>query len=80
MRFVYTGYESIEGERSDLPVRSFDARMPKGEMVNLFGRFELCSPMVAHRMCYDRVGCFDERLIRGQDYDMWIRIYALGLR
>ena len=83
LKFVYTGYESIEGERSDLPVRSFDARMPpKGDMVMyLFGRFELCSPtVVAHRMCYDRVGCFDERLIRGQDYDMWIRIIRAGFK
>ena len=81
LKFVYTGYEFIEGERSDLPVRSFDARMPPiGDMVMyLFGRFELCSPtVVAHRMCYDRVGCFDERLIRGQDYDMWIRMIRAG--
>ena len=83
LKFVYTGYESIEGERSDLPVRSFEARMPPiGDMVMyLFGRFELCSPtVVAHRMCYDRVGCFDERLIRGQDYDMWIRIIRAGFK
>ena len=83
LRFVYTGYESIEGERSDLPVRSFEARMPpKGDMVMyLFGRFELCSPtVVAHRMCYDRVGCFDERLIRGQDYDMWVRMIRAGFK
>ena len=83
LKFVYTGYEFIEGERSDLPVRSFEARMPPiGDMVMyLFGRFELCSPtVVAHRMCYDRVGCFDERLIRGQDYDMWIRIIRAGFK
>ena len=83
LKFVYTSYESIEGERSDLPVRSFEARMPPiGDMVMyLFGRFELCSPtVVAHRMCYDRVGCFDERLIRGQDYDMWIRIIRAGFK
>ena len=83
LKFVYTGYESIEGERSDLSVRSFDARMPPiGDMVMyLFGRFELCSPtVVAHRMCYDRVGCFDERLIRGQDYDMWIRMIRAGFK
>ncbi len=83
LKFVYTGYEFIEGERSDVPVRSFEARMPPiGDMVMyLFGRFELCSPtVVAHRSCYDRVGCFDERLIRGQDYDMWIRMIRAGFK
>ena len=55
LKFVYTGYESIEGERSDVPVRSFEARMPPlcDMVMYLFGRFELCSPMLQDEVLRD---------------------------
>ena len=32
------------------------------------------STVVARRSCFDRIGLFDEELIRAQDWDMWLRV------
>jgi glycosyltransferase involved in cell wall biosynthesis len=37
------------------------------------------STVVMHRQPIDAVGCFDESIRRGQDYDLWLRLAAAGV-
>jgi len=37
----------------------------------------LCHPSsLMRRSCFDEVGCYDERLVQLQDFDMWLRVLA----
>ena len=46
----------------------------------LSGNFISGVSVVVRKRCYDRVGIYDERLIRAQDYDMWIRLARAGYK
>ena len=81
--FVYSGYAFFEGKDSDNVIETVEARAyPDREMVGelLNGNFISGVSVVVRKRCYDRVGCYDERLIRAQDYDMWIRLARAGFR
>ncbi|MSS71054.1 MAG: hypothetical protein EXS64_06165 [Candidatus Latescibacteria bacterium] len=55
---------------------------PEGKMLAklLMENFIGGVTVIVRRRCYDCVGCYDERLIRSQDYDMWIRLVRAGFR
>lgn len=81
--FVYSGYAFFEGKDSDNVIETVKARAyPDREMVGelLNGNFISGVSVVVRKRCYDRVGCYDERLIRAQDYDMWIRLARAGFK
>ena len=73
--FVYSGFAYFEGEDAENVIETVEAAAhPEGEMLGqlLSGNFISGVSVVVRRQCYDRVGIYDERLIRAQDYDMWI--------
>ena len=81
--FVYSGYAYFHGEDIDNLVETVEADLPpEGEMLGrlLNGNFISSVSVVVRRQCYDRVGCYDERLVRAQDYDMWIRLARAGFK
>lgn len=81
--FVYSGYAFFEGNDSNNVIETVEARAhPDAEMVGelLNGNFISGVSVLVRKRCYDRVGCYDERLIRAQDYDMWIRLARAGFR
>ena len=82
--FVYSGYAFFEGKDSNNVIETVEARSqhPDGEMVGelLNGNFISGVSVVVRRQCFDRVGIYDERLIRAQDYDMWIRLARAGYK
>ncbi|MCE2440372.1 MAG: glycosyltransferase [Candidatus Latescibacteria bacterium] len=81
--FVYSGYAFFEGKDADNVIETVEATAhPDGEMLGqlLSGNFISGVSVVVRRQCYDRVGIYDERLIRAQDYDMWIRLARAGYK
>ncbi len=81
--FVYSGYAYFQGEDTGNVIESVEAcahpdRELVGELLN--GNFISGVSVVVRKRCYDRVGCYDERLIRAQDYDMWIRLARAGFK
>ena len=81
--FVYSGYAFFEGKDADNVIETVEATAhPDGEMLGqlLSGNFISGVSVVVRRQCYDRVGIYDERLIRAQDYDMWIRLTRAGFK
>lgn len=81
--FVYSGYAFFEGNDADNVIETVEATShPEAEMVGqlLCGNFISGVSVVVRRKCYDRVGIYDERLIRAQDYDMWIRLARAGYK
>ena len=81
--FVYSGYAFFEGEDANNVIETVEAPAPmEREMVGqlLSGNFISGVSVVVRKGCYDRVGWYDERLIRAQDYDMWIRLARAGFK
>ena len=81
--FVYSGYAFFEGEDANNVIETVEApALPEGEMVGslLTGNFISGVSVLVRKGCYDRVGWYDERLIRAQDYDMWIRLARAGFK
>jgi glycosyltransferase involved in cell wall biosynthesis len=81
--FVHSGYTCFEGEDTGRVTRTVaPVQYPKEKMLSklLMENFIGGGTVIARRRCYDCVGCFDERLIRSQDYDMWVRLVRAGFR
>ena len=81
--FVYSGYAYFQGEDIDNLTETVEADLPPhDEMLSslLNGNFISGVSVVVRRQCYERVGVYDERLIRAQDYDMWIRLARAGFK
>ena len=81
--FVHSGYTCFEGEQVEQVTRTVaPVQYPEGEMLArlLMENFIGGVTVIARRRCYDCVGCYDERLIRSQDYDMWIRLVRAGFK
>lgn len=81
--FVYSGFAYFEGKDADNVIETVEATAhPEGEMLGqlLSGNFISGVSVVVRKRCYDRVGIYDERLIRAQDYDMWIRLARAGFK
>ena len=81
--FVYSGYAYFEGNDSNNVIETVEARAhPDAEMVGelLNGNFISGVSVLVRKRCYDRVGNYDERLVRAQDYDMWIRFVRAGFK
>lgn len=81
--FVYSGFAFFEGNDADDVIETVEATAhPEGEMLGqlLSGNFISGVSVVVRKRCYDRVGIYDERLIRAQDYDMWIRLARAGYK
>ncbi len=81
--FVYSGYAFFEGNDADNVIETVEATAhPEAEMLGqlLSGNFISGVSVVVRKACYDRVGIYDERLIRAQDYDMWIRLARAGYK
>ena len=81
--FVYSGFAYFEGKNADNVIETVEATAhPEAEMLSqlLSGNFISGVSVVVRKRCYDRVGIYDERLIRAQDYDMWIRLARAGYK
>lgn len=81
--FVYGGYSFFDGDDPCAVTETVEAVLPPdGEMLGrlLSGNFISSVSVIVRKECYDRVGCYDERLVRAQDYDMWIRLARAGFR
>ena len=81
--FIYSGYAFFEGKDPSDVTETVEAVLPpEGEMLGLLlnGNFISSVSVIVRRECYDRVGCYDERLVRAQDYDMWIRLARAGFK
>ena len=81
--FIYTGFEVFNDEDPDCVIRTIEPLVPpEGEMLaRLLSSNFICSgSVVVRKQCYDRAGHYDERLIRAQDYDMWIRLVRAGFK
>ena len=81
--FNYTGYETFEGDDIDNIVETEEAFVPPEEemLTRILAESFICSiTVVARKVCYDRVGHYDERLIRFPDYDMCVRFIRAGFR
>jgi len=81
--FVYSGFAFFEGKDANNVIETVEATAyPDGEMLGklLSGNYICGVSVLVRKRCYDRVGCYDERLIRAQDYDMWIRLARAGFK
>ena len=81
--FVYSGYAFFEEEDTNNVIETIEATAHRdGELLGqlLSGNFISGVSVVVRKRCYDRVGWYDERLIRAQDYDMWIRLARAGFK
>lgn len=81
--FVYSGYSFFDGDDPCSVTETVEAVLPPdGEMLGrlLSGNFISSVSVIVRKACYDRVGWYDERLVRAQDYDMWIRLARAGFR
>ena len=71
---IYTGRYTIDGASE----KEIGVMIPtkKGDLSQEIRRrnFITLSSVLLRRQCFDAVGLFDENIIFGPDYDMWIRI------
>ena len=76
--FTYSAYQEFRDDCPERIVREIPApAYPRREMLRrlLLTRNFICGvSVVVRRSCYRTAGGFDERLLRSQDYDMWIRL------
>jgi glycosyltransferase involved in cell wall biosynthesis len=72
---VYTGFWRIEGNRKTyLPPSRIDKKEGRIHRELLRGNFVGTPTTVVKRECFEKSGCFDERLRHLVDWEMWIRI------
>lgn len=67
--------EEIEGQtvyKGMWHARQTESKYQLKEKLN--GNFYFSPTVLVKKEVFDKVGTFDERLIRAQDYDMWVRI------
>lgn len=67
-------------EKGDLPARYAKPQPDKNDMLNRSPFFH--ATIMMHKSAYDLVDryCVSKRTTRAQDYDMWFRFFAKGLR
>ena len=75
--FTHSAYHLFQEEEPEQGDREVAVQnCPDEELLRrlLLTRNFMCGvSVVARKACYDKVGGFDEQLVRSQDYDMWIR-------
>jgi glycosyltransferase involved in cell wall biosynthesis len=71
---VYSGYSVIN--TSGKTIASFLPSVRTNIFFNLLKKNCVggCSVAMVRKECFNRVGLFDENLLAGQDWDMWIRL------
>jgi glycosyltransferase involved in cell wall biosynthesis len=67
---VYTARLTIDRDTGRTTTTRFPVQFRPGVSDNVV----TTSSVLLRRVCFDRVGLFDEQLAIGSDYDMWIRI------
>lgn len=76
--FSHSAYHLFEGDKPDTILREVPApQIPSEDLLRhlILAKNVICgASVVARRACYETAGLFDERLVRSQDYDMWIRL------
>ncbi len=71
----YHDYLMVDTERNKryaIPHYEISGRIAKELFVENLGFHT--STVVARRECFEKIGMFDEELIRAQDWDMWLRL------
>jgi glycosyltransferase involved in cell wall biosynthesis len=71
----FTGYEwMIDGKKIYMPVKESDTTKAEGILSELFFLFVGTPTALTKKECLLRVGNFDERLPRLQEWELWIRM------
>lgn len=72
---VYTGYWWIvNGKKHYMPFLASNKKKVEKIISRLFFLFVGTPTVLLKRECFERVGLFDEKLIRLQEWELWIRI------
>lgn len=83
LAFVYTAYEHIDEKGRPMPDAYVFSPTRRGDIFRplLFREYVVsgsASSVVVSREMLDRAGYFDEALYFGEDWDLWIRLAAIG--
>ena len=72
---VYTSFHRIKGDRTIL-IPTPDTLKTEGDIHSelLRGNFVTTQATVVRKECFEKLGMFDEKLDRLEDWDLWIRI------
>lgn len=72
---VHTGSRFVDHEGAPLPQLN-TLTVPPEQMYDrlIDGEFFAADAVLVHRVCFDQVGLFDERLRASEDWDMWLRV------
>lgn len=72
---VYTGFQRIKNDiKTYIPSPSIPKRSGNIHEILLNGNFVTTQVAIVKKECFDKVGMFDERLPRLQDWELWIRV------
>ena len=80
---VFSGVtQQWEGKK--LPAKTTLAANPAEDVLTAMSKGEFCphttSAVTVARWCFDRCGTFDSKLVSFQDWDMWYRLAAKGVK
>jgi glycosyltransferase involved in cell wall biosynthesis len=72
---IYTGFYRVEGSSKRIINEAIPHKRGQAfEELCLKNWMGTCSTVLIRRVCFEKIGLFDEELASGADYDMWLRI------